>query len=195
MKRVLLVATAIAGLAFAAPSLAQTVSGSVGITGSVADRCVVNSSGGGETFSDTIPLGELTKSNGTLRGDLQGSSAISGATVKFSVTCTGSSPQVTLSATQLTAGLATPPSGFSDTIDYTAELDLDKAAGGTVPYTYNTATAAGPSTAPLGGQLSTANNNVRVSAYSFATVGGQSNVLSASPSYAATISVSIAPTL
>jgi hypothetical protein len=197
MKKVLLVATAIAGLAFAAPSLAQSVTGTVAVNGTVADRCVVNGDGGGSTFTDTISLGELTKTNGTLRGDLQNSSPVSGATFKVSVTCTGSNPAVSISATELAAsGVTAAPSGFSGALDYTAELDLDKAAGGTAPFTYTTSTAnPAPTTGNLGGPLSNTNNNVRVSVYSFSTVGGQSNVLQASNNWSGQVNVSIAPSI
>ena len=193
MKRVLLVATAIAGLAFAAPSLAQSVTGTVGVNGSVADRCTVNGSDSGSSFTGTISLGELTKTNGTLRNDLQGNTAVSGATVKVTITCTGSNPTVSLSATELSAGLGTPPAGFSGTIDYTSELDLDKAAGGTGVFTYATPTAS-PTTGSLGGSLANSSNNVRVSAYSFTTVGGNTDTLQAG-TYNGQINVSIGPSV
>jgi hypothetical protein len=194
MKKVLLIATALAGLTLAAPSFAQSVSGTVGLSGSVAPRCVVNGSGGGSTFSGAISFGELTKTNGTLRGDMQNSSPVSGAVVKASVTCTTANALVGVSATEL-ATTGTAPSGFSSALDYTAELDVDKAGGGTGQFTYTTTTSnqsTSPTTTALGDAVSNSNNNVRVSVYSFNSVGSNSNTLLAG-TYSGVVYVTIAP--
>ena len=194
MKRTLLIATAVAGLAFSAPAFAQSVTGTVGLTGSVAARCTVITGGTGSTFGGTIALGELSQSNGTLRSDLEGGTAVSGATLDFTVNCNGDNANVALSATEMDAGLGAPANSFSSTLDYTAELDMAVAGGPIKVFTYNTATTTETGGTTLGGALANQANNVIVSAYSFGTKGGNSDLLRASPNYTGQINITITPT-
>lgn len=194
MKRTLLIATAIAGLALSAPAFAQSVNGTVGVTGTVAARCAVTSGGSGSTFGGTIALGELTQTSGILRTDLQGATPVNGATLDFTVNCNGNDADVTLTATSMDAGLGVPANGFSSTLDYTAELDMAVAGGPTKVFTYATASNTETGGTTLGGALAAQANNVVVSAYSFATKGGNTDMLRASNNYAGQINVTITPT-
>lgn len=193
MKTPLLIAAAAGALIAAPAAFAQTapgtITGTVGITGSVAPRCIVID-GSSTTFSDTIILGELTQTNGTLRTDLQGAVPVSAAVKQFQVVCNSSDATVTLDADQFSAGLGTPPAGYSGTINYTAELDALLSPSGSKVVTHTTPNTATSDT--LGGALLNTAGNLTVKAFNFTTVGGNSLLLQAG-AYTGAIHVTIAP--
>jgi hypothetical protein len=186
-------ALALAALAGSASAQVQAVNGTVGITGVVTAKCFVGAvgTGGGTTFSDTMALGEIDQSNGTILGTLASSTAVAAAIKTFTVTCTGSDATVDLSADQFnnTTNTGTPASGQANKINYTAELDATLSAGG--PFTL-TATPGSPNSGNLGAPLSTTSNNITVKAYSFIPVGGTGMQLVAG-NYSGTIHVTITP--
>ncbi len=196
----LLAFTAAAALGFAAvagSANAQAVTGTVGITGTVTAKCFVGTpdSPGGSSFSDTIALGEIDQSNGTIRSDLASSTAVAAAIKNFTVTCTGSDASVSLSADQFdnTTNTGTPSSGSANHIDYTAKFVAQLAGGGSKTLTYATAGSPAATTGTLGAPLANSANDITISAYSFTPVGGTGELLVAG-NYAGTIHVTITPT-
>ena len=69
MKKIVLTALAATTAFIAMPAAAQTVTGTVTLTGSVAPKCSVNP-GAASTFSASVNFGELSQANGTLRAGL-----------------------------------------------------------------------------------------------------------------------------
>ena len=196
MKRALLLAATVAGLAFAGAASAQapSVTGTVTVTGNVPQRCFVVGGNSSTSFSGTIPLGDLTGGSGTtLSAALSGSTAASPAgSYSAQVSCTSSNVAVSLLATELDAGLGAPSGTYSSTIDYTAGLKLTLDSAGTGTFSYNTATNTSAVTGTTGAPLANTAGNVVVSAYALSTKGGPN--LRASNAYVSTITVGIAPT-
>lgn len=193
---VLAAASALALTAAAGSASAQAVTGSVGITGTVTAKCFVGTPAnpGGSSFSDTMALGELDQTNGTIRTDLASSTAVAAAIKTFTVTCSGSDATISLSADQFdnTTSTGTPSSGSANKIDYTAKFVAALAAGGTKTVTYSTAGNPAASSDTLGGALANTSNDITISAYSFTPVGGTGELLVAG-NYAGTIHVTITP--
>lgn len=181
-----------------APALAQTVTGTVNLTGIVQGRCSVVAVGGAasSSFTGTIALGTLDEADGTLAPGLETSVSASpnGTSVTSRVVCTSASVALAIAADSLAAGTrgTTPASGYSNEIDYTAEMQVALASGGSGVVTFNTATGATSSSSANVSRLAAAGNNVTVKAYGFATKGSSSNLLVAG-SYASTITVNIQP--
>jgi hypothetical protein len=183
MKRALITAIL---LSLPGTALAQNVTGTINLTGSIAGRCSV--AGGGQVFTDTINLGELAGGDGQLRTDL--ADATADAVRAFSVICTGATPKVTLSATRLATG-GTAPTGYANAIDYTSNVAVTQASGTPPAIIYRTATALPPATVvTLTGPLANATENVVVSVHSFATDAG---ALLVAGGYTAVINVTISP--
>jgi hypothetical protein len=187
MKR-LVVALLLAG----APSLAaaQSTTGTINLTGSVAPKCAVANVQDSSTFSGSIGLGELSGQNGQLSSTLTGST-VTGASQSFQVMCNSATPTVKLSASPLTGDAAgAAPSGYSKVINYTATVDVVQSSGSFPQLTQvsNNAQASRALTAPL----ANAANNVTVGANSFNTTSG---AILMSGNYAGTITVEITPTV
>jgi hypothetical protein len=112
------------------------------------------------------------------------------------VVCNTSAPVVSISATamQIAGGVLDGTTGYSDTINYTAQVEVDKVGGTSEFRNYNTATATGaPATGALGAAIHPgAANNVDVSVYALASEGSNLNVLAAG-SYLGVVTVTISP--
>ena len=192
MKTLLISAAAIAAFGFAAPAFAQSATGTIAVTGSVNTQCAVITGGSGSSFTGTIALNELDGSDGTLLNTLSGSTAGAAAgSQTFQISCNGSDATVALSASTLSTGTGTAPTGYSRNINYTTEFDGALAAGGTKSVTYTTG-AASPSSSTLGGRLANAPGNVVVKVYGLSAENGATSLLEAG-SYTSSISVSITP--
>ena len=202
MKKTL--ATAIlmlAGIA-AAPASAQSVTGNVTISGTVGGRCSIVQPGGGSevaSFTGAINLQRLDAADGTLRNTLAGSTAASpadGLTVGSRVVCTSANPTIGVIATRLnTGGTTDPGTGYSNDINYTAQLKVNTASGGTKAVSYGTLNGGAASTAQLGERIAAGSaNNVDVSIFSLAAEGGATSLL-AEGRYASTVTVTINPTM
>ncbi|AXU19471.1 hypothetical protein C7W88_11185 [Novosphingobium sp. THN1] len=179
-----------------APAQAQTVTtGTVNVTGSVLGRCSVVAPGGSATqaFTGTIALGALDAADGTLAtGFTNTTSAASGGTpVATRVVCTSASVSLAIVADRLSTAAAAV-SGYSNEIDYTAEMQVALAAGGNGTVTYSTAAGATAANSATVGRLAASGNNIAVKAYGFSTRGGASNLLVAG-NYTSTITVNIQP--
>jgi len=193
MNKTILIGAALLGLAAAPAALAQTVTGTVNVTGSVAARCVVITGGSGSSFSGSIPLGELAGTDGALSSTLAGSTNASpGGSTQFRVNCNSAAPKVTLSSTRLAlAPTATAPAGYANVIDYTAALDAALANGSTQTVSYVTAAALPAATVQsLSDSLANSANNLTVKAYALNTASG---ALLMAGNYSSVISITIEP--
>ena len=99
-------------LAWAQPAFAQSTTGAVNLTGSVAPRCGVATSGSGALFGQTVALGELATADGTLRAGID--SQFASAVTAVSVLCNTAAPTVSVSVSALSAQTSTglPPAGY-----------------------------------------------------------------------------------
>ncbi|HYJ52300.1 MAG TPA: hypothetical protein VEW04_03925 [Allosphingosinicella sp.] len=179
--------TAAALLALPQMALAQQVTGTINLTGVVAGRCSVLA--GGQAFSETINLGELSGNDGRLRTDLTDASP--DAVRNYSIVCTSATPRVILSATRLSTG-TTAPAGYANNIDYTAQVAVLQASGTPPSITYVTASALpAPTNVQLTAPLANAADNVTVRVHSFRTAAG---ALLVAGSYTSVIQITISPT-
>jgi hypothetical protein len=184
MKKLVALTLAAATAAVATPAAAQTASGTVTVTGTVASKCTTATN-----LNASINLGELALANGKV--DPAFASNVGGLSRSFTVTCT--SPNATLSVEALplvNAAIVTPTAGYTNTVNYTATLSANKAPSGTASAVDLSGTA-GATTAPVGGHLLAAANNVTVSVSTGATAGA-TDLLEAG-SYSGSILISVAP--
>lgn len=203
MKKILLAALAAGSASIAMPAAAQ-VTGTVDVTGTVTGRCSVvpAGSGGAGAFSGTIDLNTLDESDGTLRADLESSSSAAPADaqrVTTRVVCNTAAPTVAISATamQISGGTLDGTAGYADTINYTAQVEVQLVGGGSEFRRVNTlsgSVAPGDSGALGARILNTAGGaaNVDVSVYDLHAEGSDSNILAAG-TYNGVITVSIQP--
>ena len=187
MKKIVLTALAATTALIATPAAAQqSVTGTVTLTGSVAPKCFVLP-GAGTTFSDSVNFGELAAADGTLRTGLD--TDFDAAVEDVQVLCTSANPEVTVTATPL-ANVAAAPSGYDNSIDYTAHAQFTLVGGGTTTVSDSSTAPAGTGPTPLGGRLTGTGLNVHITANTFAATG-----ILVSGSYAGSITVLIAPGL
>jgi len=187
MKKLLLAALA-ASAAFASPAVAQTVTGTVTITGSVANKCLVLP-GSGSTFGTTVDLGELAQADGTMRTNLAASfNAAAGLTAR--VVCTTANPTIAIDSTAL-ATVAPAAAGYDNSIDFQADVAVTTINSTT---TYSNDSAAVPlgATALDGRLANNGSSNIAITASNFRT-GALTDLLVASPTYTGQILITIAP--
>lgn len=205
MKKILFAALAASSALIAVPAAAQTVTGTVNVTGTVGNRCsvVLPAGASSSTFSGTIALGTLDDADGTLRDNLIGSTTAApadGLHVTTRVVCNTAAPVVTISATamQVAGGTLTGATGYSDTINYIAQVEVDKVGATSEFRRYNTATSAAPAGSTATGALTApispaAGDNVDVSVFALASEGANTNVLAAG-NYLGVVTVTVSPT-
>jgi hypothetical protein len=187
-------AAALSAMLTAQASLAraQDTTGTVNLTGSVAPRCGLAASGSSTIFGQTVELGELAAADGTLRTGIDGQFASAAAAI--SVVCNTAAPTISVSASPLSAqtSTGTPPTGFANTIDYTATVALRTTAS--APVVLSTASGSSVShTFSVGeGRIANSVGNVTLSATAFHTASA-SDILVADSSYKGSIAVTIAP--
>lgn len=195
MKIRYLAASAVLALAAltATQASAQNVTGTVDVHGTVAPRCGSTFSGN-STFSGTIDIGEMTASSGTLLSGLVASSTNSPAGVAdFLIGCSTVRFNVTMSATRLVNPADIPAPPGSATIDYTAEVKIEMAAGGFTYATYTTAAAQPAASVTLvNGAPSAVAGNFQVRVYGLHPDNGDSSIMTAG-SYDSVISIQVAP--
>ena len=201
MKKLLLLATAIAfvvgvSVASAAP-VAGTLTGEVDITGSVAAKCTVITAGTnpeGQDFGSTIALGELAGTGGTLKIALSGTTSGSpaGGVQNFRVNCTGAGNAITLKADPIVAATSAP-SGYANTVNFTAEADYAVVGGSSpVVQSHTSDSTTNSASFPAGVRLANASNNVQIQVYALATPNA-GDILVADPSYLGHVTVTISP--
>lgn len=190
MKKLAFIALA-ASVAFASPAMAQSVTGTVDLRGSVASRCFVLPTEG-STFGTTVDFGELAQTDGTLRTDLSTEfSSIGGAGLEARVVCTTPNPTISVDASPLQTAASADP-GYDNSIDYNAHVYVDTVTTADVEFTNDSADPAGAVTA-IGGRLaSNGGNNILITADDFRT-NNSTDLLVASPNYSGQILVVIAP--
>jgi hypothetical protein len=189
LKLICLMSVAGLALGVSAAQAAPVVTGTIQVTGSVTPTCSV--SGGGAvdagSWGGPIALGELDDpTTGLLSSALTGSTA-QGNTVTVSVMCNSASPNVTLSASPL-ANVATATTGYTNSVGYTARIDIGTSPSGTFTDTYVTGSGAASPVA-VNAPLSTSANNTTISVNSLTATG-----VLVSGSYTGTISITISPT-
>lgn len=187
MKKVLLAALAATTAFIAMPASAQTVTGTVTLTGSVAPKCFVLP-GAASTFSDSVNFGELAAANGTLRAGL--STDFDAAVDDVQVLCTTANPEVTVTANPL-ATAAPAAAGYDNSIDYDANVTFSLVSGGPTTVTDDSAVA-GSTGATLTSRLTGAGANINITATNFRT-NAVTDILVASPTYSGSIVVTVAP--
>lgn len=177
-------------IAIASPAAAQSVSGTVNITGSVAAKCLVLP-GAGNSFGTLVALGELAQADGRLATDLSSRfSSIGGAGLTARVVCTSANPTVSVDALEITS--TTPATtGYTNRIDFAAKVAVTLTPSGSQTITNDSrdpATLATPLTARL------ANNgasNVTITADTFGTPAPTDLLVAGS--YTGRIDIVIAP--
>lgn len=186
----------------ASPSLAQQVSGTVNVTGTVGGRCSIIEAGTEKTvFTGSIDLGRLDAADGTLRTELTSSTSASPADAKkvtARVVCTSTNPTIGVSATKLAiANGGDAGTGYANVIDYVAALRV-KTASATTPLAevkYDTLRDTTAVTAKLGARIAGGtDNNVEVNVSNLRTKDGAANVLNEG-TYNSVVSLSVAPTI
>jgi hypothetical protein len=151
----------LAGMAacvLATPAFAQST-GTVTVTGSVADRCLFT------TPSATILLGELARPGSDANAGKLDEAVVDAGTATLVGWCNGTAATMSVEAQPLlnTDFVGAPPSGFDTRIDYTADALANSATA------TDTSTVAGAGTAVSVGMFT---GNVVVNLGSSATPGG-----------------------
>ena len=194
MRKYLFIASA-AALISTAPAMAQSVTGTVNITGSVGEKCLVTDPGpAGSTFTTTIDLGELAQANGTLRTGIATDFNAGGtgtSVVDFRVVCTTSNPFITVDADPIVSGNAAP-TGYANTIDYQADITFSLVASGSQTVS-NDSTAGAATSTSLTDRLATGGTNVNIAGSNFRTPTA-TDILVADPTYVGLVTITIAPT-
>ena len=178
-------------IAMAAPAAAQTVTGTVNITGSVANKCSVLP-GSGSTFGGTVALGELAQADGTMATDLatRFNAVANAAQLNFRVVCNTANPTVAVDATELTTP-GTPPAGYASRFDYAAHVAVSLTPSGSNTFSNDSRNAPTAAAATTGRIANNGTNNVSVTADTFGTAN-LTDLLTAG-SYTGNISIVIAP--
>jgi hypothetical protein len=192
MKKIALIALA-ASAAIATPAAAQTATGIVNITGSVAAKCmvvpIVTPAADGSTFGTTVAMGELAQSDGTLKdtATLAGTfGSVGGAGLSAHVVCTSAGTDVTVNADPLVSATA-GGSGYTNTVNFTADVTFTKVSGPQIVSNASTAPAA--TAASLGARLAATGTNVSIATSAWNATG----ILVAATDYTGKITVVISP--
>lgn len=195
MNKILLTALAAASaLAIATPAAAQTVSGVVDITGSVADKCIVTDDGTppSGSFGGTVNLGTLDDTDGTLKDSsvlAAAFSAAGAANLTYRIVCTTPNTKLTVNANELTTG-AVVSTGYANTVHYNANVQL-ALVGGNQTLSNDTLLVPAGAEQTFTARLATGANNVSVTADTFRTPGASDVMLAGT--YSGNIQISIAP--
>lgn len=194
MKKIALLALTAAAV-FATPAAAQTVTGTINITGSVEAKCMVVSGGNASsTFGTTVALGELAQANGTLKDSatLAGTfNTVGGAGISAHVVCTSADATVTVDADPLVSPSGNgAPTGYTNTVHYQADVTFTKTSG-TVLVSNDTTAAAATSSA-LGGRFAATGSNISVATSSWRTPAS-GDLLTSGTDYAGKIVVTVSP--
>ena len=185
MKKFVIAAAAATSLGLiASPAAAQSASGTVNVTGSVAAKCTASTPIGGN-----IVLNELAQSDGTVDSAFSNASNLF---LDFTVRCTSPNPGLSLNATALANGTTGAGNGYADTVHYTSTLAAQKAGGGVASINYTTADVLpAASTGAIGDRLANVGDNIRVTV-SNGTTTNTGDLLTAG-SYSGTITLTVSP--
>lgn len=195
MNKILLTALAAASaLALASPAAAQSVSGVVDITGSVADKCIVTDDGTppSGSFGGSVNLGQLDDTDGTLKDSsvlATAFSAAGAANLTYRIVCTTPNTQLTVNANELTTG-AIVSAGYANTVHYNANVQLSL-VGGNQTLSNDTLLVPAGASQTFTARLATGANNVSVTADTFRTPGASDVMLAGT--YNGNIQITVAP--
>lgn len=180
----------VSALMVTCPAAAQTVSGTVNITGSVAPKCLVLP-GAGNSFGTLVSLGELAQTDGRLATNLASRfSSIGGAGLTARVVCTSANPTVSVDAQEITT--ATPVvAGYTNRIDFAARVAVSLTPSGTDIIGNDSRNAATGPTALSGRLANNGNGNMSITADTFGTAN--TNDLLVAGAYTGRINIIIAP--
>ena len=195
MKKIALIAMT-AAAAIASPAMAQTVTGTINITGSVAAKCmVVSGTAVSSTFGTTVAMGELSQADGTLKDGATLAStfnSVGGTGIAAHVVCTSADATVTVDADPLvSASGAGAPTGYSNTVSYQADVTFTKTTGSSL--VSNDTTAAAATSQALGGRLAASGTNVVVATSNWRTLGTGDELLTSGTDYSGKIVVTVSP--
>lgn len=183
-----LAATALSTGAFAATGSTGTVT----LGGHVDTKCSAIG-GSGSTFSSSVDLGDLSGADGQLSAALAATSASSpaGGVQNFQIACTGAGNNISLKADPIKAQTAVAATGYANTINYTAEVDVALASGSTSSTSHTSDSTTTTTTLNAADRLANQANNVQIKAYALNTTAGA--LLVADPNYSGLITVIISP--
>lgn len=173
-----LLAVAVSNMASAAGS----VMGSVGIDGTVADRCVFTST------NVVLNIGEMINTSGPSGSiGLLDPSRVNSQTAVLSGLCNGTSATMSVRAFPMlnTSFAATPPSGFSKRVDFTATAQVQTNSG-VVSVSNDTVSAA----ASVPQTVGVFANDIDVS---FSNAAAVNNALLIAGSYEGSVVVTLSP--
>lgn len=195
MKK-LVFAALVASAAIASPAAAQVVTGTVNITGSVPAKCTVLAPTAGSTFGGTVAMGDLSQANGTLKptGTLSATfGSVNAAALVAKVVCTSANATVSVTSTPLVSPSgAGAPTGYSNRVDFQADVTFSRASLAALVVSDDSATAAA-TTSALGGRLdASAANNVSIAATNWRTPSA-TDILTSGTDYSGSIVVTITP--
>lgn len=183
MKKIALTVLMASAFAAASPAFAQAT-GSVELTGTVTDRCTAVT-----PIDGSIQLGELSNADGTI--DTAFSSAANGLTREFTIRCNGANPNVSVMAVPLVnAAAASPATGYTNTVHYTATVAAMGANGGTSEVA-DDSQAAGATTSRLGDRLAAEANNVKLTVSNGLT--SNSTALLEAGAYQGRVDITVSP--
>lgn len=113
---------ALAALSFGAPAMAQDATGTVGIDGQVADRCLFT------TDNAVISVGELALGGAGASAGKLDTTRLNGQTRTLVGWCNGTAATIQVEALPLlnTSFTGTPPSGFDRRVDITASAQANR---------------------------------------------------------------------
>lgn len=177
-------------VSIATPALAQDVTGTLVMNGTVPSKCqVVSGAGVSQTFGTTVNLGDLSAPDGTLRPGIVVDAATYPA-LEARVVCTTANADVTLTATPLAiTGAPAAPAGYANSIDYRGSVLILEADGGA---SGGFLLASDPNAVnfQVGRIANNGNGNVFLSAVDFSTAPG---AILEQGSYTGQVQVVIAP--
>ena len=189
MKKIALIAMT-AAAAIATPAMAQTVTGTINITGNVAPKCfVLNGEDVNSTFTANVAMGELAKSDGTLKDSATLATTFAsqgGSALDVRVLCTSANPAVSVKAEPL-ANTTAAPAGYDNSVDYTADVTFTRVGGTTLVSDASTDGTA--TTATLASRLTGTGTNVSVRTSNWSATG-----VLVSGDYTGKITVLVSPT-
>lgn len=116
-----LVILAVPAVLAASPAMAQSVTGTVDIDGSVAQRCLFT------IPNATIHLGEMSQTGSGAGAGTLNPAAVNGQTAALSAWCNGTASSMTVETTALTLQSPPPsiPAGFVARVDYGADASAN----------------------------------------------------------------------
>lgn len=195
MKKMILATLAATSALIAVPAAAQSVSGTVNVTGTVADKCIVTNAGTapvGSSFGGAVNLGQLDAADGRLEASATLASRFSAAgaaNLSYRIVCTTAKTQVSVDANELTTS-ATTSTGYTNTVHYKADVALSL-VGGAQTLSNDTLNTPAGSSQTYNDRLATGATNVTVSAGDFRTVDPNAVLLAGT--YNGNILITVAP--